>query len=401
MALPIPPDLMACRIINAAGTLTRLSGAHVSEAVACAMAAAAQCSFDMWSLQAAASARIAAATGAEAGLVTTGAAAGLTLSAAAVMAGLDTAHMQALPVTAGMQDEILVPRTHRNGYDRALSAAGAKLIDVGTADRETDAGIRGLEAWEIEAAITPRTAALLANASGATQRDLPVLADVAARRNLPLIVDAAAQLPPTDNLRHFIALGASLVVYSGGKAIGGPQASGILAGRRPFIASAALQMLDMDMRPDAFLAPKEFFANNPPHVLPRHGIGRGFKASKEAIVGLLVALDEFMGRDEVAMQTATRARLQRIRDGLVGLDGATIDIIAGRRSEALPRLAIRLRAGAGREAAEVCARLARGAPPVHVAEGLVADGVLVIDLIAVDARDDDLLVGAIRAAIER
>jgi D-glucosaminate-6-phosphate ammonia-lyase len=268
----IPSDLLASRIINAAGTLTRLSGARVSSAVAAAMAQAAQSSFDMWALQAAASARIAQATGAEAGLVTTGASAGLTLAAAAAISGLDVARMQALPFTGDIPNEILVPRTHRNGYDRAITVAGAKLIDVGTADRQTDAGLRGLEAWEIESAIGPKTVALLGNASGATEQDLPLLAEIAKSHCLPLIVDAAAQLPPVSNLRALLAAGASLVVYSGGKAIGGPQASGILAGRRDLIASAALQMLDMDVRPTGFVAPAAFFGNSQPSVLPRHGI---------------------------------------------------------------------------------------------------------------------------------
>ena len=64
MVNDIATDLEARRIINAAGTLTRLSGARVSTAVAAAMSQAAQSSFDMWALQAAASARIAQATGA-------------------------------------------------------------------------------------------------------------------------------------------------------------------------------------------------------------------------------------------------------------------------------------------------------------------------------------------------
>ena len=327
----IPADLLANRIINAAGTLTRLSGARVSTAVAAAMSQAAQCSFDMWSLQAAASTRIAQATGAEAGLVTTGASAGLTLAAAAAIAGFNVARMQALPFTDDIPNEILVPRTHRNGYDRAITVAGAKLIDIGTADRQTDAGLRGLEAWEIETAIGPKTVALLGNASGATEQDLPLLADIAARHCLPLIVDAAAQLPPVSNLRAPLAVGASLVVYSGGKAIGGPQASGILAGRRDLIASAALQMLDMDVRPTAFVAPAAFFGNNLPSVLPRHGIGRGFKASKEAIVGLMVALAEFVERDHGTWHAATHARLQRLQERVEAPSGITTEIIAGRR----------------------------------------------------------------------
>ena len=400
MANHIPSDLLACRVINAAGTLTRLSGAQVSEAVAAAMAEAAQTSFDMWWLQAASSARIAAATGAEAGLVTTGAAAGLTLAAAAAMTGFDVARMQALPATADIPNEILVPRTHRNGYDRALAAAGARLIDIGTADRHTDAGVRGLEDWEVETAIGPRTVALLGNASSATERDLPLLAVIAQRRGLPLIVDAAAQLPPSINLRQQIANGATLVVYSGGKAIGGPQSSGILAGRRDLIASAALQMLDMDVRPPAFVPPPAFFGNQPPKTLPRHGIGRGFKASKEAIVGLMVALSAFIERDEARAIAEMRERLHKLQAHLAGLRGVTVDIIAGRRDGALPRLAIRIDAVAsGYTADDACRRLSQGRPSVRVGEGQIEDGVLLIDLIASHERDDAVLAAALRATL--
>ena len=62
--------------------------------------------------------------------------------------------------------------------------------------------------------------------------------------NLPVLVDAAAQLPPAQNLHRFIDAGADLVVFSGGKGIGGPSASGVLCGRRRLVASALLQQLD-------------------------------------------------------------------------------------------------------------------------------------------------------------
>ena len=397
MVIDIPADLKNCQIINAAGTLTRLSGARVSAGVAAAMSEAAQRSFDMWNLQAAASARIASATGGEAGLVTSGASAALTLAAAAAIAGLDIKRMQALPVTGEFPHEILVPRSHRNGYDRALTVAGARLIDIGTADRQTDAGLRGLEAWEIEIAIGPNTVALLGNASGGTEHDLPLMAEVGARHGLPLIVDAAAQLPPKTNLRAPLANGASLVVYSGGKAIGGPQASGILAGRRDLIASAALQMLDMDVRPNAFDALPAFFGNTPPAALPRHGIGRGFKASKEAIVGLMVALDEFMARDPEAWESSIRVRLDRLQQQIIGVPGVAAGIIAGRRDGALPRLAVTIRPP---ELAEtVFRRLWKGAPAIRVGEGQIGDGILLVDLMAVDERDDERLGHALLSAL--
>ena len=88
--------LGVARRINAAGTLTRLGGALMDEAVLAAMAEAAASSVDIAELQSAASQRIAALTGAEAGLVTSGASAGLTLATAACLAGWDAARMSAL-----------------------------------------------------------------------------------------------------------------------------------------------------------------------------------------------------------------------------------------------------------------------------------------------------------------
>ncbi len=109
--------LGASRVINAAGTLTRLGGSNVEAEVANAMARAAQLSVDSWDLQAAACTRVAALTGAEAGIVTTGASAALTLAAAAVMAGTNAAAIDLLPDTDDQPNEIIIPRTHRNGYD--------------------------------------------------------------------------------------------------------------------------------------------------------------------------------------------------------------------------------------------------------------------------------------------
>ena len=63
--------------------------------------------------------------------------------------------MARLPDTRDMPNEIVMIRTHRNAYDHALRAAGATIIDIGHNDRGTGAGVRGIEAWEIEAALGP------------------------------------------------------------------------------------------------------------------------------------------------------------------------------------------------------------------------------------------------------
>ena len=130
----------------------------------------------------AASRVIAGCTGAQAGIVTSGAAAGLTLATAACLAGWDVNRMAALPDTRAMPNRILMARTHRNSYDHAVRLAGATIVDIGHNDRGTGAGVRGLEPWEIEAAIDANTAAFLFVATAETLADLPaVLATVLAQ----------------------------------------------------------------------------------------------------------------------------------------------------------------------------------------------------------------------------
>ncbi len=373
------------RRINAAGTLTRLGGSLMDEAVLDAMRQAARGSVDIGELQSAASRAIAKATGTEAGLVTSGAAAGLTLAAAACIAGLDVARMARLPDTRGLPNEILMARTHRNAYDHALRAAGAVIVDIGHNDRGTGAGIRGLEAWEIEAAITPATVAFAFAATPDSIGDLPAIVDICRKHGLKVIVDAAAQLPPASNLRAFVAAGADLVVFSGGKAIGGPQASGILAGRRDLVASALLQQLDMDVAPTRWTAPDIVDRAKVP-VPPHHGIGRAFKVGKEEIIGLIVALERFATRDEAAATAALRARLEAIA---AALPGRKARIVPGR----VATLEIETSDGPA-----ALTRLLAGDPPVHVGERNAAQGVLTVDLQAVRAEDDAILAAALAKA---
>ena len=375
------------RRINAAGALTRLGGAVMAPEVVEAMVAASRGSVDIGELQDAASARIAEATGAEAGMVTTGAAAALTLAAAAAIARWDVARMAALPHVAA---DILLPRTHRTGYAHALAASGARLIDIGHNDRGTGAGVRGLEAWEIEAAFSPSVVAVGFSANPTTVVDLPTVAAVCRAHRLPLIVDAAAQLPPEENLRRFIAMGADLVAFSGGKALGGPQASGILAGRRDLIASALLQQLDMDVAPDTWTPPKLIDRANLRGV-PHHGIGRGFKAGKEEIVGLLTALDRFVKADDAVANAALEARLRAIA---AALDGHDVTLVPAARTGRVPVLEI-----AVADALALSATLQRGDPPVHLSERHVARGVLTLDPQVLLPEHDAPLVAALATAL--
>jgi L-seryl-tRNA(Ser) seleniumtransferase len=376
------------RRINAAGTLTRLGGSLMAPAVLLAMAQAAEASVDISELQSAASGVIARCTGAQAGIVTSGAAAGLTLATAACLAGWNVNRMAALPDTRAMPNRILMARTHRNSYDHAIRLAGATIVDIGHNDRGMGAGVRGLEPWEIEAAIDADTAAFLFVATSETLADLPAVLDTVHHHGLPVIVDAAAQLPPRRNLKTFIEAGADLVVFSGGKAIGGPQASGILAGRRDLVGSALVQMMDMDVSPQTW-SPSALIDRDALKGIPHHGIGRGFKVGKEEIAGLLAALERFVERDEDAIAEQFTVRLQAIAAALSEAPSLTARLIARDGvDQHVPLLELTVAGSAH----ALSRHLQHGTPPVHLGERLAHHNVLTINPQTLRPDDDAVLV---------
>jgi len=344
-------------IVNGKGPSTRLSGGVMDAEIAAAMVEASGACVDMVALQAAAARRIAAVTGAESGVVTSGAAAGLLLAAAACMARLDLSVMAGLPGVPGAVDEVVMARSQRNAYDHAVRTAGARIVEVGLPDRFAGAGERDAEAWEIAAAIGPRTAAVLWVAEERARPALAEVVDVAHDRGVPVIVDAAGELPPASNLRRFIEAGADLVVFSGGKALGGPQASGILAGRRDLVMSAALQMLDLDMAFEVFQPPESFIDKALLPGLPRNGVGRPCKAGKEEIAGVLVALERFVAEGDEVRAARWTVPLRAIMDGLPGLPLRLVEGV-------VPRLC--LEAGSHARAAAIDRALRGRRPPVFL-----------------------------------
>lgn len=327
-------------IINCVGFATRVGGSCPSEPILEAMRAANRYYVEIDDLQAAASKAIARYTGAEAGLVTCGAAAGLTLAAAACMVGANVDEMDQLPDASRVaRNEIVYPRPGPYDYDHPLRAAGARLIAV---------NYRGANALEqIAAAIGPRTAAI-GYAWLHVEESPPIenLAELAHRHQLPLIVDAAMSLPPAENLTRFIGQGADLVVYSGGKHLGGPQASGILCGKESLIRSAWAQMVDMDVRAGTWSLRAwidEGWIARP----PRHGIGRSMKVGKEAVVGLLMALEAYGQRDFAAEQARWRSLADQIATGLSSLEGFRVAVLLpSPTGQPFPTVQVELESGA-------------------------------------------------------
>jgi D-glucosaminate-6-phosphate ammonia-lyase len=243
---------------------------------------------------------------------------------------------------------------------------------VGLAERTRDP-----QPWEIEAAIGERTVAV-AFSVGFSPLALGEVVEVAHRHRLPVIVDASAALPPKANLKSFIAAGADLVGFSGGKGVRGPQASGILCGRRDLVASAALQMWDMDFSPTLWNPPESLI--DPALVrrgVPNHGLGRAMKVGKEEIVGLLAALERFVAGDEVGDCARLAEISARIAAELAGLPAVRIALVE--RAGIWPIVRIEIAGSASRSAIEVARKLEAGSPPVYLATGDAHAGRLAID----------------------
>ena len=386
-------------IINVSGASTRVGGALMPPEVVEAMAQAARDSVSMTELQAAASRQIAKATGAEAGYVTSGAAAGLTLGAAAILAGLDPGLMERLPDTTGMKNEFIISREHRSGYDHSIRAAGARLVEVGMNEIVAGAGVRRTEAWEYEAAISDATAGIAYTATNDSQPPIEEVIQVAHKHDLPVLVDAAAQLPPISNLRAYIDMGADLVAFSGGKAMRGPQSSGVLCGSQEYIASVALQHLDMDEFFDVFDPPDDFIPKDQIVGIPRHGVGRGFKVAKETVIGLLTGLELFTSGAYAPNVVEQRRHLEYIVDGLSGLPvEPRIDIPEG---DASPTLALVLDAGTlGRSAFDISKELRQGDPGVFVQEKLLPEETLTVHPLNLDDARTEALTERLRQVLK-
>ena len=216
-------------LINAAGTYTFLTASLMPPEAVEAWTYASKRFVRLDELHDAVGRRIAELLGAEAAMVTAGAASALTLGTAACLTGKNPDFIQRLPDTTGMKSEVIIQKSHRFGYDHAVRNCGIRLIEVETRD-------------ELERAINERTAMMLFPnfLDNAGQIKAAEFAELGRKHNVPTFIDCAADVPPVDNLTKFIKLGYSLVTFSGGKGLRGPQSAGLLYGRKGLIEAARL-----------------------------------------------------------------------------------------------------------------------------------------------------------------
>lgn len=358
-------DLGLTPVINASGKMTALGGSVLSDATAQAMAEAGQQHVVVDDLLRAAGRVIAHATGTEDGCPSTGAAAGIAISVAALLAGTDPARVEALPDSGDRPNEVILPKGHAVNFGapirQMIALGGGSPVEVGAANR--------VDGRHLASAIGAGTAALLyVQSHHAVQKGMVSLEEtvrIGHAHRIPVIVDAAAE----EDLARWPATGADLVVFSGGKAVGGP-ASGLICGRKDLIAACRAQYA---------------------------GIARAMKVGKETVLGLVRALEEY----GTASPDDGRERMARLAGRLAPLPGLSATVLPDDAGRSIFRTVLTVDpAAAGRDAATLATELTHGSPAIFLRDHHANTGQLAIDPRPIAAADEDLIVARLTELLD-
>ena len=330
--LGVPP------LVNAAGRYTKFGGSVMAPEVVAAMTEAARTHVDLELLQQRVGERLAELTHNEAAFVTTGAAAGIVLALMACATGADETAVRRMTEGRQRRGQVIVQRSQAIPYLPAIRLAGMEVVEVGH--------LFGSDAHDISAAVTEDTVAILHVAGWNVARGSMGLSDlvaVAGEHELPVLVDAAAQLPPVENMWELTGAGAVAAVFSGGKDLEGPQASGLVVGRSTLVEAIRL------------------------HSAPRQRLARALKTGKEEMVGLLAAVERYVHLDHDRRRRDWDRLLAEWSEGLAVV-ADRVSTARDERNEAgqpLPRLLVSWQDGP--RAAELVASLLAGERPLAVA----------------------------------
>ncbi|MDU4962014.1 MAG: DgaE family pyridoxal phosphate-dependent ammonia lyase [Sporomusaceae bacterium] len=356
------------QIINGSGKMTVLGASAVPQNVADALGEAAMDYVDIEELMIAVGRKLAAFTGAEDGCPTAGAAPGIAISIAAVISGTSLTRIEKLPDSDGLKNEIILQKGHSVNFGadiaQMIRLGGGKVIEVGQANH--------VEKAHIEQAITDKTAALFyIKSHHAVQKGMQSIATMAAiaqAHQLPLIIDAAAE----EDFKKYIAAGASLVVYSGGKALGGPTC-GFICGQAPLIQACRMQY---------------------------KGIGRAMKVGKEAMIGLLAALEQYdLNPDDSQSQID---RMTWLIDQFAGIDGINATIIQDEAGRSIFRAQLAFNAAIiGKSAAAIIEQLEAGNPAIYTRNYNANQGIIHIDPRPLLAGQEKIIAARIKEIINQ
>ncbi len=285
-------------VINAFGTITYLGGSLMPPEVIAAWTEAAQHFVNIYELQDKVGERIAKLLKVAAAMVTTGASGAIVLGTAAAVTRGAKDLIRRLPDTTGMKNEVILQKSHHSHYDNQLTDVGVKLIDV-----ETPADVRR--------AVNQRTALMfymnIAVDDGKISREEWV--ELGRKHKVPSLLDAAADVPPVERVTEYHKLGFDLIALSGGKAMRGPNDTGLLLGRKDLVEAAK--------------------RNTNPNG---QTLGRMMKVGKEDMVALLAAVERFVHIDPESERREWERRI-----GVI--EGAVKDIPSVECERIIPEIA--------------------------------------------------------------
>ena len=328
-------DLGVRRVINGRGTVTVLGGSIMPPEVVAAMVDAAKSHVSLPDLQRKAGAKIAEMIGVPAAMIACGAASAITCGTAACLHRGDRKKASQLPDVTEVPNEIISQKAHRCGYEAQMWLTGARTTWVETRE-------------ELENAISDKTAMMFflnkADPDGQIKRAEWI--EVAKKHGVPTLNDAAADVPPMERLKGYVDEGFDLVVFSGGKGLIGPQASGLLLGREDLIDAAWMS------------------------ISPRGGIGRGMKVGKEEIMGLVAAVERYLRIDHDAERKELDRRAAHIIDTVKGISTVECDIDVPPIANRIPHVTVRWDEGTvGKSPRQVIDELLNGEPAIAISGG--------------------------------
>ena len=307
-------------------------------------------------------------TGAEAALAVNNGAAALVLALAALAGGRQVVVSRGELVEIGGSFRL----------PEVMASAGVRLVEVGTTNRTRAEDYLAGDDVGLLLKVHPSNYRMTGFVAAPT---VPELAAVARSRSVPLLHDvgsgllrpsAVPALASEPDVTSALADGADLVVCSGDKLLGGPQA-GLLLGAAGLVRQCAT-----------------------------HPLARALRLDKLRLAALVATLEDHARGDAADIPvwraiTADAADLRSRAEALAHKAGGTVidgfSMIGGGSTpgEGIPTPLVRL-APANAEAA---ARALRTGEPAIVVR--VADGAILVDLRTVSPDDDQLLAGRLAA----
>jgi L-seryl-tRNA(Ser) seleniumtransferase len=195
---------------------------------------------------------------------------------------------------------------------------------------------------------------------------------------VPTLLDAAADVPPVARLAEYNRMGFDLVAFSGGKALRGPNNTGLLLGRKHLVDAAK--------------------RNASPHC---GTIGRMMKVSKEDMVALLAAVERYLHIDHQAEWREWERRIGVIEQALKDIPTLECQRVVPPIANHVPHLILawdEKRLKLTRE--RLTRQLAAGDPPIQLGRvsGTGDKGVL-ISVFMLQAGEEQIVAERLRAIL--